>query len=112
VTAARSFAWVAFAWGVLCTPFCFYIAFAWGAPFIAVSGLIGLLVMGVLVWTIYQHWILISIPLAVVAIPISGAGLNPAIVFAPALLLIILASLIDLFEVQRAKLSHNAGGHV
>jgi hypothetical protein len=110
VSGARTFSWVAFGWGVLSTAFCLYVALAWGAPGVAVSGAIGLAVMGLLVWTVYQHWILISIPLALAAISISGLGLNPAIVFAPGCLLIVVASVIDLFEVHGAKLHHTNGG--
>jgi hypothetical protein len=111
MTLARRLAWVALGWAVVSTMLCFYWGIAWGAPFIALSGPIGLIVVSILVWTLYRHWILISIPLAIITIPISGAGLNPAFVFALSCVLILVASLIDIFEVQDAKFRATRGNH-
>jgi hypothetical protein len=90
--------------------FCFYLGVAWGAPFIAVSGAIGMTVVSLLVWTVYHHWVLISAPVAVFAIPLSGAGLNPAFVFAISCLLIVIASVIDFFKWPGEKLRRASGG--
>jgi hypothetical protein len=109
VTIARGIAWAAFAWAIVSMALCFYIGIAWSAPFIAVSGAIGIMVVSMLVWLVYHHWVLISAPVAVFAIPLSGAGLNPAFVFAISCLLIVIASVIDFFKWPGAKLRANGG---
>jgi hypothetical protein len=76
----------------------------------AVCG-VGVVVFGLALWAVTRHWILLAIPVVIVPMPLFVGGLDvlgSLLVFSSFTVLI--ASVIDLFEVQGEKLRHSNGG--
>jgi hypothetical protein len=107
VKLSRLIVWVAFGWAIVCTALCLYLAVSYEWAWEVVTAAIGFTAIGLSAWVFFRGWIIIAVALPLAPVAFISTAANPGAVFLLSNLLIIIAAVVRLFEVEGAKLRAN-----